>query len=268
MIQLKSPEEIEQMARTCRLASETLAYLVEKAKPGVTTLELDRAAEDFIRKNNAVPSPKGYRGFPNSICTAVNDVVVHGIPNNTPLKAGDIVTIDVTVFKYGFHGDKAATLIVDDAANGTARRLMDTTERAMYRGIGEVRPDARLGDVGASIQEFVEAKGYSVVRDFCGHGIGRQFHEQPQVLHFGERGTGRVLRPGMVFTVEPMVNEGDYHVDILPDGWTVKTRDGRLSAQFEHTIAVTERGVRILTLASDHENEMWRAERERRGIGD
>ena len=266
MIQLKTPDDIDRMAVTCRLAGETLEFLINHAKPGVTTLDLDRLAEEFIQRNNAVASPKGYRGFPNSICTAVNDVVVHGIPNQIPLQAGDIITIDVTVFKYGFHGDKAATVIVDGAPNEVARRLMETTERAMYRGIGEVRPDARLGTIGAEIQKFVEKNGYSVVRDFCGHGIGRQFHEQPQVLHYGERGTGRVLRPGMVFTIEPMVNAGAYDVHILPDGWTVKTRDGSLSAQFEHTIAVTERGVRVLTLTTEHERVMWNSECERRGI--
>jgi methionyl aminopeptidase len=266
MVSLKTLSDIDNMAAVCLLAGETLEYLEAQARPGVSTLELDRLAEAYILSNDAVPSPKGYRGYPNSICTAVNDVVVHGIPNETPLSAGDLITIDVTVYRNGYHGDKAASHIVDGIGTSSAHRLMETTEEAMYRGIGEIRPNAQLGDIGAAIQELVEDAGYSIVRDFCGHGIGREFHEQPQVLHFGTRGTGLTLLPGMVFTVEPMINEGSHDVLLMSDGWTVTTQDGKLSAQFEHTIAVTDSGVRILTLHTQREHDLWQRERERRGL--
>jgi len=260
MAQLKTYEDIERMTVACQLAAETLEYLKRQAREGISTLELDELAEGFIRDHGALPSPKGYRGYPNSICTAVNEVVVHGIPTKKPLRPGDLITIDVTVYKEGFHGDKAATIIVPGKPNPAAQRLMDVTETAMYRGIAQALHGGRLGNVGAAIQDYVEAHGYSVVRDFCGHGIGRQFHEDPQVLNHGQWNTGRKLRAGMVFTVEPMINEGGYEVRILSDGWTVVTEDGKLSAQFEHTIAVTFQGPRILTLYTDHEREMWEAE--------
>jgi methionyl aminopeptidase len=263
MAQLKTLDDIERMTVACELAAGTLEYLKGEVRDGISTLELDRLAEAYIRDQGAVPSPKGYRGYPNSICTAVNDVVVHGIPTKKPLRPGDLVTIDVTVHKDGFHGDKAATVIVSGKDNPAARRLADATERAMYRGIYQARPGGRLGNVGAAVQEYVEALGYSVVRDFCGHGIGRQFHEDPQVVNYGQWNTGRKLRAGMVFTVEPMINEGTHEVRILPDGWTVTTGDGKLSAQFEHTVAVMAAGPRILTLYTDRERRLWEAECER-----
>ena len=264
MAQLKTRNDIERMRRTCRLAGETLEYLKGQAKPGVSTLELDALAEKFVTEHDAVPSTKGYRGYQHSICTAVNDVVIHGIPTHKPLKKGDLITIDVTVYREGFHGDKAATIVVPGAENPEGERLMDVTEESMYRGIGVCRPGARLGDIGAAVQTLVEHNGYSVVRDFCGHGIGRQFHEDPQILHYGEWNTGRRIRAGMVFTVEPMINQGGHEVNILDDGWTVITVDGSLSAQFEHTIAITPDGPEIMTMYTDHEREMWEKEKKRR----
>jgi len=264
MAQLKTPSDIERMTESCQLAARTLEYLKEHAKEGVSSLQLDALAEEYIRDNGATASPKGYRGYPNSICTAVNNVVVHGIPTDDPLKPGDLITIDVTVYKHGFHGDKAATIVIPGNDNPAAKRLMNVTETAMYRGLAEARPGGRLGNVGAAIQEYVELHGFSVVRDFCGHGIGRQFHEDPQVLNYGEWNTGRKLRPGMVFTVEPMINEGSCDVQILADGWTTITVDGKLSAQFEHTVAVTPDGPRILTMHTEHEKRMWNAELSRR----
>jgi methionyl aminopeptidase len=257
MIRLKTGQDLEQMAVASRLASETLEYLKERAQPGVPTLHLDALAEEYIRARGAIPSPKGYRGYPNSICTAVNHVVVHGIPNETPLAEGDLITIDVTVYIDGFHGDKAAAIIVGGNGSAEAHRILAATEHAMYQGIACAVPGGNLGDIGASIQAYAESRGYSVVRDFCGHGIGRDFHEEPQVLHFGEHGSGRRLRPGMVFTVEPMINQGRYGVRVLEDGWTVVTKDGMLSAQFEHTIAITDNGPRVLTLYTPHERETW-----------
>ena len=264
MAQIKTRSDIERMTKTCRLASELLEYLKGEALPGISTLDLDAKAETYIRDHGATASPKGYRGYPNSICTAVNNVVIHGIPTNDPLEAGDIITIDVTVYRDGFHGDKAATLIVPGKENSRAQRLMEITEESMYRGIAEAKPQGRLGNIGSVIQQFIEGNGYSVVRDFCGHGIGRQFHEDPQVLHHGTWGTGRRIRAGMVFTVEPMINEGGHEVRILSDGWTVITEDGSLAAQFEHTLAVTSEGPSILTMYTDHEQEMWNKELERR----
>ena len=264
MAQIKSREDIERMEPTCQLAGKTLEYLKSEAKPGVSPLELDALAVTFIADHSAIASPKGYHGFPNSICTAVNDVVVHGIPDKKPMREGDLIAIDVTVYKDGFHGDKAATIIVPGRENADAQRLMEITEQSMYRGIAEAVPGGRLGNIGHAVQSFVESYGYSVVRDFCGHGIGRQFHEDPQVLHYGELNTGRKLRAGMVFTVEPMINQGGYEVQILSDGWTTITEDGKLSAQFEHTLAITPDGPRILTMCTDHERGMWQAELDRR----
>jgi len=266
MANIKRREEIERMYDICQLTAETLEYLKSQTIPGVTPLDLDRLANEFMTARGAKSSTLGYRGYPNSICTAVNDVVVHGIPTNDPLKAGDLITIDVSMYKFGFHGDKAASLIVGGVENRRAQKLMDVTEESMYRGIWEARADGRLGSVGAAVQEHVEAAGFSVVRDLTGHGIGRQFHEDPQVPNYGRCGTGRRLRPGLVFTVEPMVNEGSWEVDFLDDGWTVKTIDGKLSAQFEHTLAITPEGPRILTLYTDHEREMWRKEQARHDL--
>ena len=265
MAHIKTRNDIERMTVSCRLASETLEYLKQRAEPGVSTLRLDALADEFIRDHQAVASPKGYCGYPNSICTAVNNVVVHGVPTDQPLEEGDLIAIDVTVYKDGFHGDKASTIIVPGRDNPQGRRLLEVTEESMYRGIALAHSGRRLGDIGHAVQSHVEAHGYSVVRDFCGHGIGRQFHEDPQVLHHGEPGTGRRLRSGMVFTVEPMINAGEFPVRILDDGWTVITEDGSLSAQFEHTVAVTADGPSILTMYTDHERAMWEAELVRRG---
>lgn len=265
MANIKRPAEIERMYGTCQLAAETLEYLKSETHAGISPLDLDALAAAFMKKSGAVSSTLGYRGYPNSICTAVNDVVVHGIPTQNPLNAGDVITIDVTVYKHGFHGDKAGTIIVDDVPNERGQALMAVTEQSMYRGIAEARPGGRLGDVGAAVQEHVEAHGYGVVRDLTGHGIGRQFHEEDlMVPNYGRRGTGRRLRPGLTFTVEPMVNEGSWEVVFQDDGWTVTTVDGSLSAQFEHTIAVTPDGPRIMTLYTDRERELWDAELRRR----
>lgn len=264
MARIKTAADLDRMYRICQLVAEALEFLKDEAKPGVSPLDLDALAIEFLNTHDAKSSTLGYHGYPNSICTAVNNVVVHGIPTDKPFVEGDLLTIDVSFYKYGFHGDKAASLIVGGVPNERAQRLMDVTEQSMYRGIWEARPGGRLGDVGATVQEHVESNGFSVVRDLTGHGIGRDFHEDPQVPNYGKRGTGRRLRSGLVFTVEPMVNEGTWQVEFLDDGWTVTTCDGKLSAQYEHTIAVTADGPRILTLYTEHEKRMWEAEQHRR----
>jgi methionyl aminopeptidase len=204
----------------------------------------------MVQVQGVIPAPLNYRGFPKSICTSVNHVVCHGIPANKRLKRGDIINLDITVIKDGYHGDTSMMFCVGEPSV-LARRLIKVTQQALFRGIEAVRPGATLGDVGHAIQRFVEAQGYSVVREYCGHGIGRDFHEEPQVLHYGEPGTGLVLRPGMCFTIEPMVNAGKRFIKLLPDGWTVVTKDRSLSAQWEHTLLVTEDGHEILTLRAD-----------------
>jgi len=234
-----------------RLAAEVLDIIGEHVAPGVTTEELDRICHDHIVKvQRAVPANLNYRGFPKSICTSVNHVVCHGIPNDRRLKAGDIVNIDVTVIHDGFHGDTSRMYFVGKPPPH-AQRLTETCFAAMWRGIETVRPGAHLGDIGHAIQSFVEQHDYSVVREYCGHGIGRIYHEDPQVLHYGEAGTGLELQPGMTFTIEPMVNAGKRHVRLLPDGWTVITKDHSLSAQWEHTVLVTDRGFDVLTLGAN-----------------
>jgi methionyl aminopeptidase len=244
----KSPSDIEKMRVAGRLAAEVLEVLVEHVKPGVSTEELDRIAHDHIvNVQKAIPANVGYKGFPKTLCTSVNHVICHGIPNaGKLLKDGDIVNIDVTVIKDGWHGDTSRMYFVGKPSV-LAKRLVDTTLEATLRGIAAVRPGATLGDVGHAIQTHVEAQGFSVVREYCGHGIGRIYHEDPQVLHYGKPGDGLVLKEGMTFTVEPMVNAGKPHTRVLPDGWTVVTRDHSLSAQWEHTIAVTRDGAEILT---------------------
>jgi methionyl aminopeptidase len=219
-------------------------------KPGVTTEELDRLCFEHITQvQKSIPANVNYRGFPKTICSSVNHVVCHGIPNDKALKSGDIVNIDVTVIRDGFHGDTSRMYYVGKPAL-PAQRLAETCWEAMWRGIEQVRPGARLGDIGHAIQTFVEERNFSVVREYCGHGIGRVYHEDPQVLHYGEPGTGDELKAGMTFTVEPMVNAGKRHVRLLGDGWTVVTKDHSLSAQWEHTILVTENGVEVLTLGA------------------
>jgi len=231
-----------------RLAADVLRMIAPHVKPGVTTGELDRLCHDFIvNEQRAIPAPLNYRGFPKSICTSVNHQVCHGIPGDRKLKDGDIVNIDITVIKDGWHGDTSKMFFVGEPSI-QARRLTQVAHECMLRGIAAVRPGARLGDIGHAIQTHAEAHHYSVVREYCGHGIGRQFHEDPQILHFGKPGEGMEIVPGMTFTVEPMINAGRREVRLLPDDWTVVTRDHSLSAQWEHTVYVTDGGCEILTL--------------------
>ena len=233
-----------------RLAADCLDMISPHVQPGITTGELDRLCHDYIvGHQSAIPAPLNYKGFPKSICTSVNHVVCHGIPGDRLLKSGDIVNVDVTVIKDGFHGDSSRMFQVGKSSV-LSERLCRVAFEGMWRGINVVRPGARLGDIGHAVQSYVEAQGYSIVREYCGHGIGRVFHEDPQVLHYGEPGTGLVLEEGMTFTVEPMVNAGKRHVKLLPDGWTVVTKDHSLSAQWEHTVLVTASGVEVLTLGA------------------
>ena len=244
---LLSSREIEKMRQAGKLAAELLAHLGEMVKPGITTHELDQEAERWTKAHGAVSAPLGYHGFPRSICTSVNEVICHGIPNKKQvLEEGDIINIDVTPILDGYHGDTSKTFFVGTPAP-EVKKLVEVTEECMYRGINAVRPGARIGDIGAAIQEYAESHGYSVVRNFVGHGIGRIFHAPPQIPHYGKKGTGKKLRPGMVFTVEPMINMGTWESELMDDGWTALTKDRKLSAQFEHTITVTRDGVEILT---------------------
>jgi methionyl aminopeptidase len=250
-VTIKSPADQEQMRVAGRLAADVLDMIGPYVVPGVTTDELNARCHDYIvNVQKAIPAPLNYRGFPKSICTSVNHVVCHGIPSpDKRLKQGDIINIDVTVIKDGWHGDTSRMYPVGKIAPA-AQRLIDITYEAMWTGIRLIRPGARLGDLGAGIQGFVEPQHLTIVREYCGHGIGRIFHEDPQVLHYGERGRGVELVPGMTFTVEPMVNAGKRHVRLLPDGWTVITKDHSLSAQFEHTVLVTDTGYEVLTLGA------------------
>jgi methionyl aminopeptidase len=249
---LKSVEEIRQMKVAGQLAAEVLKMIRPHVQPGVRTIELDEICHEYITQvQNAVPAPLDYRGFPRSICTSVNHVICHGIPGEKRLKDGDIVNIDITVIKDGWHGDTSKMFLVGKSTI-KGKRICDIAYRSMVTGIEMVQPGVRLGDIGHAIQRYAEGQGCSVVREYCGHGIGRGFHEDPQVLHYGRPGTGEVLVPGMVFTIEPMINLGRRDTKLLPDGWTVVTRDRSLSAQWEHTIAVTEDGHEVLTrLAGD-----------------
>ncbi|HHW18365.1 MAG TPA: type I methionyl aminopeptidase [Firmicutes bacterium] len=246
MIILKTDEEIEIMAKAGRIAGECLLVLRDMLRPGITTKELDKAAEEFIRKCGAIPTFKGYMGFPATICTSRNEVVVHGIPDETILEEGDIISIDVGATYMGFVGDTAATFPVGRVSR-EAERLMEVTREALSRGIAAVREGARLGDIGYAIESYVKKHGYSVVRDYAGHGVGRNMHEDPSVPNYGQPGTGPVMRKGMVIAIEPMVNAGGSEVITYPDLHVV-TRDGSLSAHFEHTVAVTGEGARLLTL--------------------
>jgi len=250
-VTIKTPAQQEQMRTAGRLAADVLDMIGPYVVPGVTTDELNaRCHEYIVNVQQAVPAPLNYRGFPKSICTSVNHVVCHGIPSpDKRLKQGDIINVDVTVIKDGWHGDTSRMYPVGKIAP-SAQRLIDITHEAMWIGIRQVRPGAHLGDIGAAIQGFVEPQHLSIVREYCGHGIGQIFHEDPQVLHYGERGTGVQLVPGMTFTVEPMVNAGKRHVRLLPDGWAVITKDHSLSAQWEHTVLVTDTGYEVLTLGA------------------
>lgn len=246
-ITLLSSREIEKMRRAGRLAAELLHHLGTLVKPGVTTLELDTEAERWTQAHGAKSAPLGYKGYPKSICTSVNEVICHGIPNaKQVLKDGDILNIDVTLIVDGYHGDTSKMFFVGEPSP-KARKLVEVTDECRRRGIAAVKEGARIGDIGAAIQEYAEAEGFSVVRDFVGHGISNIFHTAPQVPHYGKRGTGKKLRAGMVFTIEPMINEGTYEAEMMDDGWTALTRDRKLSAQCEHTIAVTKEGYEILT---------------------
>jgi methionyl aminopeptidase len=245
---IKTGAEIEKMRVAGRLAAEVLLMIGEHVKPGVTTGELDRLCHDYIVNDlDAMPAPLNYRGYPKSICTSVNHQVCHGIPGEKALKNVDILNIDVTIVKDGFHGDTSMMFLVGQPSV-LAKRLVEVTYEAMRAGIEAVRPGACLGDVGYAIQRYAERHHCSVVREFCGHGIGRGFHEEPQVLHYGEQGTGVELEPGMTFTIEPMLNAGKRQVKVLSDGWTVVTKDHSLSAQWEHTVLVTDSGYEVLTL--------------------
>lgn len=246
MIVLKSPTDLEVMRRAGAIAARALASVAQAVRPGITTRELDRIAEDRIRQLGATPSFLGYRGFPASLCTSVGDEVVHGIPGARRLREGEIISLDLGAVLDGFHGDLAVTMPVGKVSPALARLLRVTAE-ALEIGIRAVRPGGHLGDVSAAIQRYVEAQGFSVVREFAGHGIGRHLHEEPQIPNFGVAGNGVALRPGMTLAIEPMVNMGSSEVEMDPDGWTVRTRDGKPSAHFEHTVAVGEEGPIILT---------------------
>lgn len=250
-VTIKTPEEIEKMRIAGKLAADVLEMIEEHVRPGVTTDELNTLCHDYIvNVQQAIPAPLNYRGFPKSICTSVNHVVCHGIPNDKPLKKGDIVNVDITVIKDGYFGDTSKMFYIGEVP-AWAERLCQVTQECMYLGIQQVRPGAHLGDIGAVIQQHAEAQGYSVVREYCGHGIGKVFHEEPQVLHYGKAGSGIELKAGMTFTIEPMINQGRFETRLLGDGWTAITKDRKLSAQYEHTILVTEDGYEILTLRSD-----------------
>jgi methionyl aminopeptidase len=255
-VTIKTPEEIASMRIAGRLAAEVLDFITPHVRAGVTTGELDRLCHDYIvNVQDSIPAPlnyapPGYKPYPKSICTSVNHQVCHGIPGDRVLKSGDILNIDVTVIKNGFHGDSSRMFAVGEPSV-QARRLMQITYECMWKGIAQVRPGARLGDMGAVIQAHAERHGYSVVREFCGHGIGRKFHEEPQVLHYGRPGTGLVLEPGMTFTVEPMINAGKAAIRELADGWTIVTKDHSLSAQWEHTVLVTQEGYEVLTVSAN-----------------
>ena len=250
-VTIKTAEEIEKMRVAGRLAAEVLEMIAPHVVAGVTTDELDKICHDYIvNEQQAIPAPLNYHGFPKSICTSVNHQVCHGIPGGKILKNGDIINIDITVIKDGFHGDTSKMFLLGDPSI-LARRLVQTTQDAMWRGIDMVKPGARLGDIGHAIQQLAEAAGFTVVREYCGHGIGRNFLEDPQVMHYGQPGAGMALRAGMCFTIEPMINAGKAAIKLLPDKWTVVTKDRKLSAQWEHTLLVTDSGCEVLTLRDE-----------------
>ncbi|MBF0441175.1 MAG: type I methionyl aminopeptidase [Oligoflexales bacterium] len=248
LIVLKSDNEIEKMRESCKLAAKVLIMIEPYVKVGVTTLELNDICHEYIINHGATPAPLNYHGFPKSICTSINNVVCHGIPNSKiKLRDGDIINIDITTILYGYHGDTSKTFLVGNVSEKT-RKLVRVTEECLWRGISAIIKGARLGDIGAAIQEHAESHNYGVVRDFVGHGIGKKFHEDPQVSHVGKNGSGIRLEPGMTFTIEPMINDGDFRTKIKKDGWTAVTIDNSLSAQFEHTIAIkSDWSVEILT---------------------
>lgn len=258
MISIKSKREIELMRQTSLLAANTLEYIGPFIKPGVTTLELNDLCHEYILKHNATPAPLNYHGFPKSVCTSKNEVICHGIPSaKDVLKDGDVLNIDVTTILNKFHGDTNKTFLVGSVAQ-EVKDLVNFTYDCMMAGAQTIRPGGHIGDIGAVIEEMAKDQGYSVVEEYCGHGIGREFHEEPQVVHVGKKGTGAEMKPGMTFTIEPMINLGTRHCKLLKDNWTVITRDKKWSAQFEHTFLVTESGFEILTLREEERQDGFR----------
>jgi len=247
MVQLKSHDEIDQMRPACTAAAATLNMIEQHIRPGITTEEINLLVHEDTLARGGIPAPLNYHGFPKSVCTSVNHVVCHGIPGNKRLKNGDIINVDITTIIHGWHGDTSRTFFVG-TPSPKARKIVEVAREALQIGIHAAQPGATLGDIGHAIQTFAEGERCAVVREYCGHGTGRTFHEDPQVLHYGEAGTGLRLEPGMVFTIEPMINLGKAAIKLLGDKWTVVTRDKSLSAQFEHTLAITNNGVEILTL--------------------
>ena len=253
-IHIKNPQEIEKMRVAGKLASEVLDFITPFVKPGITTEEIDKLCHDYmVNVQNTIPAPlnyapDGHTPYPKSICTSINHQICHGVPGPKALKEGDIVNIDITVIKEGFHGDTSRMFHVGETSI-QAKRLCKLTYEAMWLGIEQVKPGAKLGDIGFVIQDFAERNGFSVVREFCGHGIGKRFHEEPQVLHYGKPGTGLTLEAGMIFTIEPMINAGKRDIKQMPDGWTIVTKDRSLSAQWEHTILVTQNSYEVLTVS-------------------
>lgn len=243
---IKTPEQIEGIRKSSQLTREILDMLEERIVPGITTDEIDRWVHEYTISHGGIPAPLNYRGFPKSVCTSINNVVCHGIPDGTVLREGDILNVDVTTILNGYYGDSSRMFLIGKVSP-EARRLVEVTRECLYLAIEKVKPGNTLGDIGHAIQQHAEKHGYSVVRDYIGHGTGLKFHEPPDVRHFGKPGTGVVLEPGMVFTIEPMINAGGYEVRVLQDGWTVVTADGSLSAQWEHTVCVTPTGVEVLT---------------------
>ncbi len=251
---IKTPVDIQAMREAGRLAADVLVYIAPYVQAGISTLELDRLCHEYmVSVQRVIPAPLNYHGFPKSICTSVNHVICHGIPTDKKiLKNGDIINIDITVIHQGYHGDTSQMFLVGDCSP-LAHRLCKVSQECLYLGIAQVRQGATLGDIGNAIQTHAQAQHFSVVRDYCGHGIGKVFHEDPQILHYGQPGTGMVLRAGMIFTIEPMINAGTHHTRLLSDQWTVVTRDHQLSAQWEHTLLVTDTGVEVLTLRPGEE---------------
>ena len=253
-IHIKNPQEIEKMRVAGKLASEVLDFITPFVKPGITTEEIDKLCHDYmVNVQNTIPAPlnyapDGHTPYPKSICTSINHQICHGVPGPKALKEGDIVNIDITVIKEGFHGDTSRMFHLGETSI-QAKRLCKLTYEAMWLGIEQVKPGAKLGNIGFVIQDFAEKNGFSVVREFCGHGIGKRFHEEPQVLHYGKPGTGLTLEAGMIFTIEPMINAGKRDIKQMPDGWTIVTKDRSLSAQWEHTILVTQNGYEVLTVS-------------------
>lgn len=253
-ISIKTPEEIEKMRVAGHLAAQVLEMIESYVQIGVTTEELDQICHDYItNEQKAIPAPLNYHGYPKSICTSINHQICHGIPGPKKLKDGDIINIDITVIKDGYHGDTSKMFMLGNPSI-LAERLVKNAHECLFLGIEQVKPGAHFGDIGAVIQAHAEAERFSVVRDFCGHGIGQVFHEEPSVLHFGKKGTGAEMKPGMIFTIEPMINAGKYYSKLLPNGWTAVTKDHSLSAQWEHTILVTETGCEILTLREEEKS--------------